>query len=619
MASLIVVLIILMCVAYQYLKGTTVKSFAMVVTATCASVVAFGYFEPLANALIEREMLALWAQPISLALLFVLAFIILQIITAQLARKPVDLGFWPERIGRVVCGIFAGLIISGVLLTALATAPLANNKPYQRFDARSPDAESPKKALLNADGFATGWFSIISRGSLSGKRSFGALHPDFLDQVFLNRHEIKDGIPIYTDSEAIEVPVKEAAWPAPEGLRDSSGKPVSSKSGHNLTIVRVGIKRIAVKDAGTFTPSQLRLVCKQKDQAKDALAGQGKNVYPVGYLKTANQLQTKRLNDRIKVESGEFDDKVKWIDFAFYVPNDYVGVLVEFKQNNIVQIPPPVTAEQAPPAVPFIPLAQCAIDTAELQPIGSAKVYGVELAGGSEFLAELTTIEINGPNEWQDAQTARSIKPAEFDEVGQFSHTRAELEIEKPIQEEPEEEKPKTSEPAPSRPQTKRTFRLRRIQREDAPARAARVSRDIPSMLRPLDGYKLLSLKCNKPSVGVAIKGGQLPVLVEVSGLTHHPVGVIASGKVGDRYVCEFDYCSLAAEGDNGCLVIAEDGSVAEPFPDTVWLTEQAEEMFEFYVLYLIKSGRNVIITSVQPGDSQTAAGFKGYEGFLTR
>jgi len=239
------------------------------------------------------------------------------------------------------------------------------------------------------------------------------------------------------------------------------------------------------------------------------------------------------------------------------------------------------------------------------------------LAAGSEFLAELTTIEINGPNEWQSAQTARSTKPAQFDEAGQFSYTRAELEIEKPVQEEPEEE-PNAAEPAPSRPQTKRTFRVRRI-KKDAPTRAVRVSRDIPSMLRPLDGYKLLSLKCNNPSAGAAIKGGQLPVLVEVSGLTHHPVGVIASGKVGDRYVCEFDYCSLAAEGDAGCLVIAEDGSVAQPFPDTVWLTEQGEEIFEFYVLYLVKSGRNTIITTVRPGDSQTAASLKGYEGFLTR
>jgi len=223
MASLIVILTILACVAYQYLKGTVVKSLAMVVTATCGSVVAFGYFELLANVLIEREMLAPWAQPISLAVLFILAFIILQIIVSQLARKPVDLGFWPERIGQVVCGIFAGLIISGVVLTALATAPLSNNKPYQRFDATSPDAESRNKALLNADGLATGWFSTISKGGLSGKRSFAALHPDFLDQVFLNRHEIEDGIPIYTDSDAIEVPGKEAAWPAGEGLRDSSG------------------------------------------------------------------------------------------------------------------------------------------------------------------------------------------------------------------------------------------------------------------------------------------------------------------------------------------------------------------------------------------------------------
>jgi hypothetical protein len=45
---------------------------------------------------------------------------------------------------------------------------------------------------------------------------------------------------------------------------------------------------------------------------------------------------------------------VKSIDFVFYVPDDFVPVLVEFKQNYINQLPKPVPAEQAPPVVPFV-------------------------------------------------------------------------------------------------------------------------------------------------------------------------------------------------------------------------------------------------------------------------
>jgi len=589
MANLLVVLIILGCVAYQYLKSTLVKSFAMVITTICASVVAFGYFELLANVLIGRGSLVLWAQSLSFMLLFVLTFAVLQTIATQLTRRPVDLGLLTERIGRIVCGIFLGLTISGLLLTALAMAPLSTSYPYQRFDAARPDAERPKKVLFNADGFATGWFGIVSSGSFSGKRSFATLHPDFVDQVFLNRHEIADGISIITASDAIEIPKKKAAWPAPEGLKDSDGKPVSLKSGHSLTIVRVGIKKKAIKDAGRFTLSQLRLICKQKTRAKNPLAGKAKNVYPIGYLKTKDQLQVKQLNDQIALERDDFDGTVRWIDFAFYVPNGFIPILVEFKQNSITQVPPPVISEQAPPEVPFIPLAQCADELAIPYPVSSAKIYGVELTTGSKLLTDLM-LQISDPDQWQSAQTDRSIKPAQFDEEGKINYVRAELKIEKPAQDESE-----------------------------APGRSWQEREAFPKMLKPLDGYRLLSLKCNNPSAGMSIKAKQLPVLVELSGLVHHPVGIIASGEIGDQIIYEIDYCSLTADDITGGLTIAEDGSVAQPFPDTVWLTAQAQSISEFYVLYLVESGKKTIITSVQPADSQMTAAFKGYEGFFVK
>ena len=370
MAGLVVVLIIFGCAAYQLLKGTLVKAFAAIIITICASVVAFGYFELLANVFVSRSdngrvlSLVPWAQSLSFVLLFVLAFAVLQTIVALLTRQPVDFGLWPERIGRIVCGIFLGLILSGLLLTALAMAPLSNKWPYQRFDQRSPNVENPGKVLPNADGFVTGWFSIISSGSFSGKKSFAVLHPDFLDQLFLNRHNVTDDVSIVTSSQAIEVPRKRetpACWLAREDIKDSDDSPLQ-KRGHNLTIVRVGIKRSALKtnavvNGGTFTLSQLRLVCKQQTYAENLL-GKGKNIYPIGYLATAGQIQKKRLNDPIKLKRNDFDDRVKWIDFAFYVPNRFVPVLVEFKQNSISELPPPVAAEQAPPTIPFIQLPE---------------------------------------------------------------------------------------------------------------------------------------------------------------------------------------------------------------------------------------------------------------------
>lgn len=352
MGSILVVLIILGCAAYQYLKGTLVKSLATLVIVVCGSVVAFGYFELLGGVFVSRgtdgslSSLVLWAQALSFVLLFVLTFAILQTAANQLISKEINLGLWPERIGRVCCGILMGLVLSGLLLTVLAMGPLPSQYPYQRFDSTRPDVERPNKVLFNADGFATGWFSLISRGGMSGKRSFAALHPAFLDQLYLNRHAGKK-VSIITGSEVIEVPRENAVWSGPEDLTDTEGRAVTPRTGYNLTIVKVGIKRSILKQKeGKFTLSQLRLICKRKGDVKEPFAGKGINVYPIGYLKTPDQMEIKKLGDLVEVKRDDFIVGQIFMDFAFEVPKDFVPVLVEFKQNNIEEVPTSVTADR---------------------------------------------------------------------------------------------------------------------------------------------------------------------------------------------------------------------------------------------------------------------------------
>ncbi|MHC4647094.1 MAG: CvpA family protein [Planctomycetota bacterium] len=367
--NLVVVLLILACAAYQYKKGTFVKSFAMIIITICSAVVAFAYFELLASLFIGRSedtrfpALVPWAQPLSFVLLLVVTFSFLQTALGYLTRQPVDFGLTPERVGRVVCGIVLGILVSGLLLTALVMAPLPPQYPYPRFDAQRPDSDKPSRALLNADAFATGWFSIVSRGAFSGKRSFAALHPDFLDQAFLNRLNYTPSVSTTTRSNAVVMPARTgnqkaaAAWRAPPALKDAEGKPLPTKAGHNLTIVRVGIKKSAMEDAAKFKLAQLRLVCKSKIDAENPLAGKALNVYPVGYIQAADRLQTKKLTDLIELKRSDFQDDApaRFIDFAFYVPSDCVPTLVELKQNTIAVVPPLVDAAEAPPAIPFTP------------------------------------------------------------------------------------------------------------------------------------------------------------------------------------------------------------------------------------------------------------------------
>ncbi len=130
MVNLIVLLavpvIIVGCAIFQYLKGTFVKAFAMAIAAVSASAVALGFFAVLANALAGlsggSDAFEKWGPLLCFVLLFVLTFAVLQTLINLLTRRPIDLGQWPERIGRSVCGIILGLVLSSVLIDSLKVA-----------------------------------------------------------------------------------------------------------------------------------------------------------------------------------------------------------------------------------------------------------------------------------------------------------------------------------------------------------------------------------------------------------------------------------------------------------------------------------------------------------------
>ncbi|MBN2137395.1 MAG: CvpA family protein [Sedimentisphaerales bacterium] len=370
MASLGVLLIILGCGAYQYFKGSIFKAVTTIVITTISSAAAFGFFEILADYFISKgseskyPALVPWAQPLCFALLFVLVFAILQTVAMQLSKLSVDFGQLPERIGRPILGVFLGLVLSGLLLTVLAMAPLPNKYPYQRFDDRQPKSDSPTKALLNVDGLATGWFSLMSRGSFGAIRkptSFAAAHPSFLDELYLNRHSDSDEVTLIAKEGSIDVARKQGVWYAPAtGLSDSEGKVITSQPGHTLVVVRLTILRNALKDAGKFTPAQLRLVCVSREAAQAKVAPKAKNAYPIGYFSGASQITEKKLSEVITITRSDFpgNEVRKDIDFVFNVPSDYTPIALQFKQNCILQIPKPVSSEQAPPASPFVEKAE---------------------------------------------------------------------------------------------------------------------------------------------------------------------------------------------------------------------------------------------------------------------
>ena len=370
MVSLVMLAILAGCAVGLYLKGTLAQGIAMIFNALVAGFVAFGFFEIASKYLINYSPgLAPWAPMICFLLLLVLAFAILQAVQMQINKEKIDLGTMPERIGRPVAGVVLGYVVTGYVLVAAAMAPLPSQYPYPRFEARNPNASSPKKAMLSPDGFVTGLFGTVSKGSLGpirAPKSFALLHAGYVDQLHLNRLQAKE-VPLMTSSPALDTPRKAGVWFAPDSLRDTEGKPVAPPAGTSLMLVRAQIKKSAVK----FTLSQIRLVCGLKGVPGQPLAGQGQAAYPLGYLGAGGHLERKSLAEIVDISKAQGDPIT--MDLGFAVPTNLTPVLLEFKRNNVVQVSAPATPEDAPPATAFgsaAPQPQAAATEPPAQPAG---------------------------------------------------------------------------------------------------------------------------------------------------------------------------------------------------------------------------------------------------------
>lgn len=360
MVTALVLLIIAGCAAYQYFKGNIVRGMATVFVVLIASFIAFGYFEYISKLLIDinsLQNLGTWIYVICFALIFLISFALFQTVIIAMMREPINLGDLPEKIGRPITGVLLGWILSGVILVIAGMAPLPNTYPYARFDERNPKADSPNKAMLNADGLVSGWFSIISKGSFSAiskPQSFAVMRATFLDQIYLNRHAIGQDVSLMTKDTVISVPSK-AAWDAPDNLVDQDEKEITNKPGCSPMIVRINLSKKGLSDSSPFTLGQIRIVCKSISEAgNSALHGQGEVIYPMGFMSGMNTATIKNLSDKISVTSDRFGDQSnKPIDFVCFIPNGMIPVLAEFKMNNAAKIPSPVTGENIPQIEPL--------------------------------------------------------------------------------------------------------------------------------------------------------------------------------------------------------------------------------------------------------------------------
>ncbi len=356
-ATSVIIIITLLSVAHFYLKNSVLTSFATLISAVLAVVLAFNFYEQLANLLISRGSLVQWAQPGCFILLFVFGFAVIRILCDYLVGANIDFGVLPTRVTAVVCGIIVGVIISGMVLIAAAMAPVGSKWPYARFgeEGRTVKASNinPNNVLFNVDGLVTGLFSWISRGSLRSDKSFAVLQADFIDRLHLNRLKPEKK---KEDEEKPRRGRKPSKEPEKEKVLTIAGinsivlpkNAVRIRDDDNRTVVRMGIKGKLISDGGamdengkvSFTLSQVSLICKQNAEAMDT-CGTAKAVYPEKYItrKSKRTKEAASLAELMTFSRTSFKGGNAPIVIAFNVPRGMTAKFLRFKQNVIVELP----------------------------------------------------------------------------------------------------------------------------------------------------------------------------------------------------------------------------------------------------------------------------------------
>ena len=189
LAEFAVIVVILATVSCVYLKSTLIKSFVILINAFISSTIAMAFFETLSGLVAGYG--GEWTQGAVFLFIFVIVLAILNAAGDRFAPANIHFGDFPDRAARSLVGAFAGFVIAGVILLAAAMLPIGTKWPYERFNSESisisQDKPKPNKLFLNADGFVAGFTSRVSRGSMAGKKSFALVHPDFVNEIHLNR------------------------------------------------------------------------------------------------------------------------------------------------------------------------------------------------------------------------------------------------------------------------------------------------------------------------------------------------------------------------------------------------------------------------------------------------
>jgi hypothetical protein len=338
----IILIVISLTAAHFYLKCSVLTAFSTFMASIFGSIIAFSYYEMLADLFISRGYGA-WASAGCFVLAFVLGFAAVRALADLLVGANIDFGNTAKISVNLILGVITGLILAGHLLVAMGMLPVGGRWAYNRFPSDSPiSLSNPNRPFLNPDGLVSNVFSLFSRGSLSSYNSFGVLCADFVNRNHLNRYGVGSDVWTICSKKALSVP---------RGGQQKPVRTIDIKDVGVVTIVRAIISAKDISDGGarsekgiTFTMSQVRVIAKPREKA-DNLWGSGKAFWPIGILEKGT-LQRKNLSDKMSYSNADFRKGAVWVDFVFEIPANQQAILLEFKQNALTPLPSSVQSTE---------------------------------------------------------------------------------------------------------------------------------------------------------------------------------------------------------------------------------------------------------------------------------
>jgi uncharacterized membrane protein required for colicin V production len=156
--------LVILIVAYSYFREGVLTALTTLVNVFIAGLVAFNFYEPLAESLqnsFTGGMLNDFEDAVSLFVLFTGTLAALRYITNNLASGEIELNALAQQIGATALGALTGYLVAGFLLCMLQTIPWSQN--FLSFSAQVQDPPVPIRALLPPDRV---WLGLMHRAGL---------------------------------------------------------------------------------------------------------------------------------------------------------------------------------------------------------------------------------------------------------------------------------------------------------------------------------------------------------------------------------------------------------------------------------------------------------------------